>query len=159
VLGSVDQTVIDASGGASGPYEGAYITGWYPVETDKRWDEMKRVIREQAFADTRIDPADAGVQTTWIAYTVFRAVAEGIGEDEELTASSVRRALDDGVEVGTGGLTPTLRWRFQDRLASVGFPRLVNANVTLQVVRDGRLVEARKGFIDVTRTLEGAEVA
>ncbi|MEV5338618.1 ABC transporter substrate-binding protein [Streptomyces sp. NPDC052676] len=159
VLGSVDQTVIDASGGASGPYEGAYITGWYPVETDKRWDEMKRVIREQAFADTRIDPADAGVQTTWIAYTVFRAVAEGIGEDEELTASSVRRVLDDGVEVSTGGLTPTLRWRFQDRLASVGFPRLVNANVTLQVVRDGRLVAARKGFIDVTRTLEGAEVA
>ncbi|QIJ63285.1 ABC transporter substrate-binding protein [Streptomyces sp. JB150] len=159
VLGSVDQTVIDASGGRSGPYEGAYITGWYPVETDKRWDEMKRVIREQAFADTRIDPADAGVQTTWIAYTVFRAVAEGIGADEELTATAVRRALDDGVEVATGGLTPTLRWKFQDRLASVGFPRLVNANVTLQVVRDGRLVEAREGFIDVTRTLEGAEVA
>ncbi|MER6343593.1 ABC transporter substrate-binding protein [Streptomyces sp. NPDC001595] len=157
VLGSVDQTVIDASGGRSGPYEGAYITGWYPVETDKRWDEMKRVVREQAFSDTRIDPADAGVQTTWIAYTVFRSIVEGLG-GEEVSASTVRRALDDGVEVTTGGLTPTLRWKFQDRLASVGFPRLVNADVTLQVVRDGRLVAARKGFIDVTETLEGAEV-
>ncbi|MFD5709348.1 ABC transporter substrate-binding protein [Streptomyces pharetrae] len=158
VLGSVDQTVIDASGGRSGPYEGAYITGWYPVETDERWDGMKRVIREQAFADTRIDPADAGVQTTWIAYTVFRAVVEAIDDGEEVTASTVRRTLDDGIEVSTGGLTPTLRWRFQDRLASVGFPRLVNADVTLQVVRDGRLVAAREGFVDVTRTLEGAEV-
>ncbi|MER7482429.1 ABC transporter substrate-binding protein [Streptomyces sp. NPDC126510] len=157
VLGSVDQTVIDATGGASGPYEGSYITGWYPVATDPRWDGMKRVIREQAFGDNRIDPADAGVQTTWIAYTVFRQIVESLG-DGEVSADTVAQALDDGLEVGTGGLTPRLRWRFQDKLAAVGFPRLVNANVTLQVVRDGRLVSARKGFVDTTRTLENADV-
>ncbi|MFF7044327.1 ABC transporter substrate-binding protein [Streptomyces massasporeus] len=157
VLGSVDQTVIDATGGASGPYEGSYITGWYPVASDPRWDGMKRVIREQAFGDNRIDPADAGVQTTWIAYTVFRQVVESLG-DGEVSADTVAEALDDGLEVGTGGLTPTLRWRFQDKLAAVGFPRLVNANVTLQVVRDGRLVSARKGFVDTTKTLQDADV-
>lgn len=157
VLGSVDQTVIDATGGASGPYEGSYITGWYPVASDPRWDGMKRVIREQAFGDNRIDPADAGVQTTWIAYTVFRQIVESLG-DGEVSADTVAEALDDGLEVGTGGLTPTLRWRFQDKLASVGFPRLVNANVTLQVVRDGRLVSARKGFVDTTKTLQDADV-
>ncbi|MBB6415347.1 ABC transporter substrate-binding protein [Streptomyces sp. AK010] len=157
VLGSVDQTVIDATGGASGPYEGSYITGWYPVVSDPRWDGMKRVIREQAFGDNRIDPADAGVQTTWIAYTVFRQVVESLG-DGEVSADTVAEALDDGLEVGTGGLTPTLRWRFQDKLAAVGFPRLVNANVTLQVVRDGRLVSARKGFVDTTKTLQDADV-
>ncbi|MEV4787864.1 ABC transporter substrate-binding protein [Streptomyces tuirus] len=157
VLGSVDQTVIDATGGASGPYEGSYITGWYPVASDPRWNGMKRVIREQAFGDNRIDPADAGVQTTWIAYTVFRQIVESLG-DGEVSADTVTEALDDGLEVGTGGLTPTLRWRFQDKLASVGFPRLVNANVTLQVVRDGRLVSARKGFVDTTKTLQDADV-
>ncbi|GAA2319541.1 ABC transporter substrate-binding protein [Streptomyces hawaiiensis] len=157
VLGSVDQTVIDATGGASGPYEGSYITGWYPVASDPRWDGMKRVIREEAFGDNRIDPADAGVQTTWIAYTVFRQIVESLG-DGEVSADTVVEALDDGLEVSTGGLTPTLRWRFQDKLAAVGFPRLVNANVTLQVVRDGRLVSARKGFVDTTRTLENADV-
>jgi ABC-type branched-subunit amino acid transport system substrate-binding protein len=157
VLGSVDQTVIDATGGASGPYEGSYITGWYPVASDPRWDGMKQVIREQAFGDNRIDPADAGVQTTWIAYTVFRQIVESLG-DGEVSADTVAEALDDGLEVSTGGLTPRLRWRFQDKLAAVGFPRLVNANVTLQVVRDGRLVSARKGFVDTTRTLEDADV-
>lgn len=157
VLGSVDQTVIDATGGASGPYEGSYITGWYPVASDPRWDGMKQVIREQAFGDNRIDPADAGVQTTWIAYTVFRQIVESLG-DGEVSADTVTEALDDGLEVGTGGLTPTLRWRFQDKLAAVGFPRLVNANVTLQVVRDGRLVSARKGFVDTTKTLQDADV-
>ncbi|MFF5371742.1 ABC transporter substrate-binding protein [Streptomyces sp. NPDC013187] len=157
VLGSVDQTVIDATGGASGPYEGAYITGWYPVATDPRWDGMKQVIREEAFGDNRIDPADAGVQTTWIAYTVFRQIVESLG-DGEVSADTVAEALDDGLQVSTGGLTPTLRWRFQDKLAAVGFPRLVNADVTLQVVRDGRLVSARKGFVDTTRTLENADV-
>ncbi|QWB24916.1 MULTISPECIES: ABC transporter substrate-binding protein [Streptomyces] len=157
VLGSVDQTVIDATGGASGPYEGSYITGWYPVASDARWDGMKRVIKEEAFGDNRIDAADAGVQTTWIAYTVFKKVVESLGGGE-VSADTVTEALDDGLGVNTGGLTPTLRWRFQDKLAAVGFPRLVNANVTLQVVREGRLVSARKGFVDTTRTLQDADV-
>jgi hypothetical protein len=157
VLGSVDQTVINATGGASGPYEGSYITGWYPVAGDARWDRMKKVIGEQAFGDNRIDPADAGVQTTWIAYTVFRAVVESLG-DGEVSADSVREALNHGLEVSTGGLTPKLKWTFQGTLASVGFPRLVNADVTLQVVRQGRLVSAHQGFIDVTRTLKDADL-
>ncbi|MFC8241595.1 ABC transporter substrate-binding protein [Streptomyces chartreusis] len=156
VLGSVDQTVINATGGAS-TYDGSYITGWYPVAGDPRWDPMKKVISEQAFGDNRIDPADAGVQTTWIAYTVFKKVVESIG-DGAVTADSVQSALNEGLKVSTGGLTPTLRWKFQDVLASVGFPRLVNRAVTLQVVRDGRLVAARKGFIDVTKTLQNADL-
>ncbi|MFG2354394.1 ABC transporter substrate-binding protein [Streptomyces sp. NPDC048521] len=163
VLGSVDQTVINATGGASGPYEGAYITGWYPPASDARWNAMKKVINEEAFGDNRIDPADAGVQTTWIAYTVLRAVLEKIGAGE-VSADTVRRTLDDGLRVSTGGLTPTLHWPYESKLAAVGFPRLVNANVTLQVVRDGKLVAAGKGIggsngiTDMTRTLETADV-
>ncbi|MEU7425866.1 ABC transporter substrate-binding protein [Streptomyces sp. NPDC040750] len=163
VIGSVDQTVINATGGASGPYEGAYITGWYPPASDGRWDAMKKVINEEAFGDNRIDPADAGVQTTWIAYTVLRAVLERIG-DGEVSADSVRHTLDDGLRVPTGGLTPTLHWPYEGKLAGVGFPRLVNANVTLQVVRGGELVAAHEGIggsngvADMTRTLEDADV-
>lgn len=162
-MGSVDQTVIDASGGASGPYEGSYITGWYPVESDPRWDAMKKVINAEAFGDNRIDSADAGVQTTWIAYTVFTAVVRSLGSGE-VSADSVRGALNDGLKIPTGGLTPTLQWTTRDTwssaddLASVGFPRMVNANVTFQVVRQGQLVSARRGFTDVTKTLQNADV-
>ncbi|MEV7412282.1 ABC transporter substrate-binding protein [Streptomyces althioticus] len=155
VLGSVDQTVLDASGGASGPYEGAYVTGWYPEAGDARWDPMKEVIRAEAFGDNRIDPADAGVQTTWIAYRVLHQAVESLG-DGEVTADTVTTALDGGLKVTTGGLTPTLRWEFQDTLASVGLPRLVNANVTLHVVVKGRLTAAADGFTDVTATLKDA---
>jgi ABC-type branched-subunit amino acid transport system substrate-binding protein len=157
VLGSVDQTVLDASGGSSGPYEGAYVTGWYPAVNDASWDPMKKVIKEEAFGDNRVDAADAGVQTTWIAYTVFRQVVESLG-DGEVSADTVTGALNSGLKVTTGGLTPTLRWNFQDELAAVGFPRLVNANVTLQKVKDGRLVAAGDGFTDVTKTLRGADL-
>ncbi|GGU88958.1 lipoprotein [Streptomyces filipinensis] len=163
VLGSVDQTVINATGGASGPYEGAYITGWYPPASDARWDPMKKVINEEAFGDNRIDPADAGVQTTWIAYTVLKAALEKIGTGE-VSADSVRHTLDDGLRVSTGGLTPTLHWPYEGKLAAVGFPRMVNADVTLQVVQDGKLVAARRGLggldgiTDMTRTLESADV-
>lgn len=156
VLGSVDQTVINATGGKSGPYEDSYITGWYPVASDPRWDQMKQVISEQAFGDNRIDPQDAGVQTTWIAYTVLKAVVESL-DGGEVSSTTIRRALDDGLEVTTGGLTPTLRWRLLDVLAVVGFPRLVNPQVTLQVVRDGRLVAARKGFVNTRKLLESAD--
>lgn len=158
VLGSVDQTVIDASGGASGPYEGSYITGWYPVATDQRWDPMKKVIKEQAFDDNRIDPADAGVQTTWLAYTVFKAAVDSLG-DGELTSTAVRKALDGGLKVNTGGLTPTLNWEYKNGLGAIGLPRLVNTEVTLQAVRKGRLVAARKGFTDVRKTLANADVS
>lgn len=155
VLGSVDQTSVDRTGGASGPYEGAYVTSWYPAADDARWDKLRSVIREQAFGDHRIDTSNAGVQTTWIAYTVFRQVVESLGDDE-VSARTVSRALDAGARVGTGGLTPTLSWRFEDTLATSEFPRLVNADVTFQVVRDGRLVAARKSAVDVSRTLEQA---
>jgi ABC-type branched-subunit amino acid transport system substrate-binding protein len=158
VLGSVDQTTVNASGGESGPYEGAYVTGWYPAVGDPAWDALKKLIKEQAFGDNDVDAADAGVQTTWIAYTVFKEVVASLG-DGEVSADTVRRALDDGLEVHTGGLTPDLRWTFADKLASVGFPRLVNADVTLQVVRDGHLVSARRGAVDTTRTLQNADVA
>ncbi|MGX1222610.1 ABC transporter substrate-binding protein [Streptomyces ambofaciens] len=158
VLGSVDQTTINASGGASGPYEGAYVTGWYPSVGDPAWDPLKKLIKEQAFGDNNVDAADAGVQTTWIAYTVFKEVVGSLG-DGEVSADTVRRTLDDGLAVRTGGLTPDLRWTFADKLASVGFPRLVNADVTLQVVREGRLVSARQGAVDTTRTLQNADVA
>ncbi|MEU1401488.1 ABC transporter substrate-binding protein [Streptomyces sp. NPDC005728] len=164
VLGSVDQTVINATGGATGPYEGAYITGWYPVASDARWNPMKKVISEEAFGDNRIDPADAGVQTTWIAYTVLKAVLEKTGAGE-VSADSVRRTLNDDLQVSTGGLTPTLHWPYESKLAGVGFPRLVNAAVTLQVVQEGRLVAARKttgsgidGITDMTSTLENADI-
>ncbi|MFI7344953.1 ABC transporter substrate-binding protein [Streptomyces sp. NPDC049936] len=158
VLGSVDQSTINASGGPSGPYEGAYVTGWYPSVSDPAWSGMKEVIKEEAFGDNDVDAADAGVQTTWIAYTVLGEIVASLG-DGEVSADSVRRALDGGLKVGTGGLTPSLQWTFADKLASVGFPRLVNAEVTLQVVREGRLVSARQGAVDTTRVLQNADVA
>lgn len=153
VLGSVDQSLVDRTGGASGPYEGAYVTGWYPASGDPRWSQMRRVIREQAFGDNRVDPADAGVQTTWIAYTVLKRAVESL-DGGEVSARTLRRALDGGLRVETGGLTPTLSWRFEDLIAASEFPRLINSGVTFQVVRDGRLVPARKGFVDVEATLE-----
>ncbi|MGX2995336.1 ABC transporter substrate-binding protein [Streptomyces sp. JNUCC 64] len=154
-FGSVDQAVVDSTGGGSGPYEGAYVCGWYPVASDPRWKAMREVIREHAFDDNRVDPADAGVQTTWIAYTVLREVVASL-DGGPVTARTVRAALDDGLRVDTGGLTPPLRWRYEDLLGLRDHPRVVNANVTFQTVRDGRLVSARRGFTDVTGLLEGA---
>ncbi|MCK7622899.1 ABC transporter substrate-binding protein [Streptomyces sp. RS10V-4] len=157
VLGSVDQALVDRTGGASGPLEGADITGWYPAAGDPRWRPMREVITQEAFGDNRVDPADQGVQTTWIAYTVLAAVirqldAEGV---RDVTAHALQTALDRGERaIDTGGLTPKLRWRDDDMLAVADFPRIVNADVTYQVVRDGELVAAQEGFVDVTRTLE-----
>lgn len=155
VLGSVGQPLIDRTGGRNSPFEGAYVTGWYPEPSDSRWAEMRKVIRQYAFADNRVDPEDTGVQTTWIAYTVLKAVIEEIDEPR-ITAGKVSASLNQGTQVDTGGLTPVLRWRFKDMLGTSAYPRIVNGQVTFQVVRDGRLVAERKGFVDVSETLSGA---
>ncbi|WP_101258799.1 ABC transporter substrate-binding protein [Streptomyces barkulensis] len=152
VLGSVQQSLVDRTGGPDSQWEGAYATGWYPVSSDPRWALMKSVIREHAFGDNRIDAADPGVQTTWIAYTVLRAALEHA--EGAVTARTVRRALETMPPVDTGDLTPRLSWRYDDMLAVRDHPRLVNAKVTFQQVREGTLAPARKGFVDVRDTLE-----
>lgn len=158
VLGSVGQSLLNRTGGGSGPLEGADITGWYPVASDPRWNPMRKVITDFAFDDNRIDPADQGVQTTWIAYTVLRDLIEQLDDRgvENITSHDLQTTLDNGDRaVDTGGLTPKLRWRDDDMLAVQDFPRIVNGMVTYQVVRNGELVAAQKGFVNVTKTLEG----
>lgn len=123
VLGSVGQPLIDRSGGRDSPFEGAYVTGWYPDSGDARWNPMRQVIREHAFGDNRIAPDDTGVQTTWIAYTALKSIIESLHESV-ITPGKVTRALDQGIRVGTGGLTPELRWRYEDMLGSDSYPRI-----------------------------------
>lgn len=155
VLGSVGQPLINRTGGRNSPFEGAYVTGWYPESGDARWDEMRTVIRKHAFGDNRIDPDNTGVQTTWIAYTALKEIVTAI-DAPDITGRKITTALNRGVEVDTGGLTPVLRWRYEDMLGSSAYPRIVNRKVTFQVVRKGRLVAERKGFVDVTNTLSEA---
>ncbi|MFD3332821.1 ABC transporter substrate-binding protein [Streptomyces sp. NPDC058700] len=155
VLGSVGQPVIDRTGGARSPFEGAFVTGWYPEASDKSWAPMRKVIQEHAFADNRVDPADAGVQTTWIAYTVLKEVVEALDADR-VTATQIAHALDRGERIDTGGLTPALRWKYEDLLGAPGFPRIVNREVTFQVVRQGQLVAQKPGFVDVGETVLSA---
>ncbi|MEU4208464.1 ABC transporter substrate-binding protein [Streptomyces sp. NPDC026206] len=153
VLGSVQQSLVDSTGGASSPLEGTYVTGWYPPADDARWEPMRKVIKDHAFGDNRVDPADPGVQTTWLAYTALRSVLLSL-DAGDISAASVRHALDGGHQVDTGGLTSPLKWQHQNLLAVRDYPRIINTNVTYQVVRDGRLVAVRDGFVDVGRTLE-----
>ncbi|MFD9790206.1 ABC transporter substrate-binding protein [Streptomyces sp. NPDC059070] len=155
VIGSVGQPLVNRTGGADGPFEGAYITGWYPEATDPHWGPMREVIREQAFRDDTIDAADPGVQTTWIACTVLKKVVESLHQDK-IAPHDLVRALNKGLTVDTGGLTPALRWKFDDMLAAPDFPRIVNRDVTFQVVKDGRLTSAKPGFTDVSSTMEDA---
>ncbi|MFC8825659.1 ABC transporter substrate-binding protein [Streptomyces sp. NPDC057137] len=155
VLGSIGQPLVDRTGGSKGLFEGAYVTGWYPQAKDPAWRPMRNVIQKHAFGDDSIDPADPGVQTTWIAYTALKSVIESTDRDT-ISSATLSHALDKGAKVETGGLTPTLRWRYEDMLGSPGYPRIVNSEVTFQVVRDGELVSQKDGFVDVRGTLSDA---
>lgn len=155
VLGSVSQALVNRTGGKESPFEGAYVTSWYPVATDPLWDPMRDVIAEQAFGDNAVDPDDSGAQTTWIAYTVFTEAVKRFKSGEDITARTLARKLNQSEPVKTGGLTPDLSWRYQDMRAVADFPRIVNGRVTFQVVQQGRLV-AQQGeqSMDMTKTLE-----
>ncbi|MGW6705851.1 ABC transporter substrate-binding protein [Streptomyces sp. NPDC054956] len=157
VLGSVSQALVDRTGGKESPFEGAYVTSWYPVAADPLWEPMRRVITEHAFGDSTVDPDDSGAQTTWIAYTVFGEALKRFKSGEAVSARALARKLNQSEPVKTGGLTPDLSWRYQDMRAVAGFPRIVNGRVTFQVVQQGRLV-AQQGeqTADMTQTLEQA---
>ncbi|MFB0631668.1 ABC transporter substrate-binding protein [Streptomyces sp. AB3(2024)] len=157
VLGSVSQALVDRTGGKESPFEGSFVTSWYPVSTDPLWAPMRKVITEQAFGDDTVDPDDSGAQTTWIAYTVLNEVVQRFKEDEDVTARKLAHALNESQGVKTGGLTPDLSWRYQDMRAVAGFPRLVNGRVSFQIVRAGRIVDQPgESAQDMTSTLEQA---
>ncbi|PWI45909.1 ABC transporter substrate-binding protein [Streptomyces sp. ICBB 8177] len=154
VLGSVEQSLLDSTGGADSPLEGAYATSWYPPASDPAWNAMRDAVNRYAFGDTRIDVADPGAETTWIAYTVFAAVVRSLGHGP-VTAQTVHDALDHAHGLSTGGLTPPLGWRYADQLGVPNYPRMVNPDVTYQVVRDGELTGFGKGgFVDLRTTLD-----
>lgn len=154
VIGSVEQSLVDSTGGAHSPLEDAVVTDWYPPASDPKWAEMKAVVKKYAFSDNRIDTADPGVQTTWIAYTVLAQVVRGMGDGATVDSLSLQKALNTTTGLSTGGLTPDLGWTPGDILSIPDYPRLPNLKVTYQVVRDGRLVQERPGFTDVAPTLD-----
>lgn len=153
VVGSVQQSTVDSTGGRLSPLEGTYLTDWYPPASDPKWDEMKSAVEKYAFGDNRIDVADPGAQTTWIAYQVFAEVVRAMDPDTAPTKENVQRALDHTTHLSTGGLTPDLGWTDEDMKSVPEHARMVNTEVSYQVIENGRIVSARPGFIDLTATL------
>jgi ABC-type branched-subunit amino acid transport system substrate-binding protein len=156
VIGSVQQSLVDATGGPESPLENALVTDWYPPASDPKWDRMKSVVTEYAFSDDRIDVADPGVQTTWIAYTVFAKVIDAMDAGTAVTADSVAKAMNRTTGLSTGGLTPDLGWTDADMRNIPDHTRLVDTKVTYQVVKQGRLVQTGPDFVDVGPMLKKA---
>ncbi|MFI9329545.1 ABC transporter substrate-binding protein [Kitasatospora sp. NPDC052868] len=156
VIGSVQQSVVDSTGGDSGPLAGAYVTSWYPPESAKIWDALRSVARTDS-AGVAIDVADPGVQTTWVAYEVFRQAAERLAAaGRTLGAKTLTALLDSGDQMDVG-ITPPLSWGTTNMLASTESPRLVNTWVTYQVVKGGRMTLQQPGFVDVRWVLTGSK--
>ncbi|MBP0451321.1 MULTISPECIES: ABC transporter substrate-binding protein [unclassified Kitasatospora] len=156
VIGSVQQSVVDSTGGDSGPLAGAYVTGWYPPESAKTWDALRAVVRSDAAGGRSIDVSDPGVQTTWVAYEVFRQVADRLNAaGRPVSSKTVTGLLDSGEQVDVG-LTPPLNWGTTNMLPSTESPRLVNTWVTYQVVKGGRMTLQQPGFVDVRWVLTGS---
>ncbi|MFB7475846.1 ABC transporter substrate-binding protein [Kitasatospora sp. NPDC056184] len=156
VIGSVQQSVVDSTGGDNGPLAGAFVTGWYPPESAKIWDGLRAVIRADT-AGRHIDAADPGVQTTWVAFEVFRQVSDRLdAAGRQVTGKTITALLDGGEQIDVG-LTPPLNWATTNMLPSTESPRLVNTWVTYQVVKGGQLTLQRPGFVDVRWVLTGGK--
>ncbi|MER8100025.1 ABC transporter substrate-binding protein [Kitasatospora sp. NPDC094016] len=155
VIGSVQQSVVDSTGGDSGPLAGTYVTSWYPPESAKVWDGLRAVVRADTTGGHSIDVSDPGVQTTWVAYEVFRLVAEKVtASGRQVTEKTVTGLLDSGEGIDVG-LTPPLNWGTPNMLPSTESPRLVNTWVTYQVVKGGRMTLQQPGFVDIRWVLTG----
>ncbi|MFG2909870.1 ABC transporter substrate-binding protein [Kitasatospora sp. NPDC048286] len=155
VIGSVQQSVVDSTGGDTGPLGGAYVTSWYPPESAKIWDGLRAVVRTDTTGGHPIDVSDPGVQTTWVAYEVFRTAAQKLAEaGKPVTSKAVSSLLDSGEGIDVG-ITPPLNWGTTNMLPSSGSPRLVNTWVTYQVVKNGRMTLQQPGFVDIRWALTG----
>ena len=153
VIGSFQQSLVDSTGGDAGPLRAALATGWYPPDSSPVWNGLHDAVKKYAFTDNRINTADPGEQTTWIAYEVLRKAAAAI--QGPVTGASLRDYLDYCAPITTGQ-TPPLAWRSTDMLSLATSPRLVNTQVSFLRVRKGQLAEAGKGPVDVRSLLVSA---
>ncbi|WP_370092699.1 ABC transporter substrate-binding protein [Streptacidiphilus sp. MAP12-20] len=151
LIGSFQQSLVDSMGGADSPLEGALATGWYPPDSSPVWKNLHTVVKQYAFTDNSISAADPGVETTWIAYQVFKKVADQI--QGPVTALTVHAAFDATGPVDTGGATPPLAWQGGNLVALQSAPRTVNTWVSFQQVRSGVLTESHTGLINVSTEL------
>ena len=156
VVGSVQQSLIDSTGGDSGPLRAVLATGWYPPDSSPVWAELHAAVKKYAFTNNDINPADPGEQTTWIAYEVLRKAAAAI--QGTLTAGSLRSYLNYCDPITTGQ-TPPLAWRAADMLALASAPRLVNTQVNFLQVRNGQLAQLGSGPVDVRKLLVNTRAA
>ncbi|MFC1433354.1 ABC transporter substrate-binding protein [Streptacidiphilus sp. N1-3] len=150
VIGSFQQSLVDSTGGDAGPLRAALATSWYPPDDSPVWDGLHAAVKKYAFTDNRINTADPGEQTTWIAYEVLRRAAAGI--NGRITGSTLRGFLNYCDPITTGQ-TPPLAWRAGDMLPLASAPRLVNTQVQFLQVRKGQLAEAGTGPVDVRKLL------
>lgn len=94
-----------------------------------------------------LDPAEKKserAQISWGAVALFAGVVERM--DGEVTASSVRAAMDDLSEpVDVGLVAP---YRTDGEAPSPELPRLFNPTIIFTEVRDGRLVQVSDGFVN-----------
>ncbi len=150
VIGSMQQSLVDSTGGDSGPLRALLATSWYPPDSSKVWNGLHDAVKQYAFTDNRINTADPGEQTTWIAYEVLRKAATAI--KGPLTSSSLRGYLNFCDPITTGQ-TPPLAWRNTDMLPLGTAPRLVNTEVSFLQVRKGQLAQAGSGPVDVRSLL------
>ncbi|AUG80864.1 hypothetical protein CFP65_6199 [Kitasatospora sp. MMS16-BH015] len=154
VIGSIQQSVVDATGGANGPLDGAFATGWYPPESSPVWDGL----RSTAGPDKTITTADLAVQTTWVAYQVLLQAADRLSSaGTPFTTRTLRAELDGDDTLADGGVTPPLTWGLTDLLPSAETPRLTDTWVTFQQVKDGKLTQQQSGFVDVRWALTGGK--
>lgn len=97
------------------------------------------------------------MQTTWVAYEVFKQVSERLtAAGQPVTSKAVTTLLDGGEPIDVG-LTPPLNWATTNMLPSTESPRLVNTWVTFQVVKGGQMTLQRPGFVDVRWVLTGGK--
>lgn len=148
LIGSFQQSLVDTTGGADGPLEGAIATGWYPPDGNPVWNDMHSVIKKYAFTNNSINPSDPGVETTWVAYEVFKKVADVL-QGHPVTAQSVHAAFDASGPVSTGGATPPLAWQPGNLISLAATPRTVNTDVSFQQVVNGQLTETHNGLVNV----------
>ncbi|KOS56715.1 hypothetical protein Z051_08310 [Rhodococcus rhodochrous KG-21] len=158
-FGSINQSVVDSTGGADGPTDGALIVSSFPALTNPAWGSYLAAI------DTYIDDREeieakggdfkSSVETsTWVAYQVFAEIARGLDTIEPRTLVD---ALNSTPGVSTGGLTPDLQWN--QPFDNPAMPRMFSRSVRYLTVEGGQFVGLDDEWHDMSAAFRGQKLA
>lgn len=134
---------------------GSLLADYYPAYTSSLWSAYRAATAK--YSDpVKYDFSNSLAEGAYVDMLLFEdAATKVVGSKETVTAATMQTELDHETAFNAGGLLPSLNFTKSSSLT--GQPRLFNAYIATESVKNGTIVPDGSGFRDMTSIFKASQ--